>query len=123
MPILYLHYRWWKVLVSVIVVNLLWSKVRTHVISFPLAILGMFFVKLKWIVIPVAAFMFAKSHLWFSCLLTLATPIILPAIGEITPKPHGLDNRISDYFMLQLGYVDRDSPDPEYQKFVRSKNL
>jgi hypothetical protein len=56
--------------------------------------------------------------MWFVCVLTLATPLVLPLIGEITPKPIGLENRISKYFMLQLGYVDKDDPDPEYQRFV-----
>jgi hypothetical protein len=122
-PILYLHYSWWKVLVGVIVLNLLWSTVRTHVVSLQLAILGMLFVRLKWVTIPVSAYLFARSHLWFSCLLTLGTPLVLPVLGEITPKPLGLENRISKYFMLQLGYVNRDDPDAEYQEFIRSHGL
>src|SRR5216684_3827090 len=75
-PILYLYYSWWKVLVGVIVLNLLWSAVRTHVISLPLAILGMLFVRLKWAVIPVSAVLLGRSHLWFGCFLTLATPLV-----------------------------------------------
>jgi hypothetical protein len=117
-PILYLYHPWWKILLSVIVLNLLWSTVRTHVISLPLAIVGMLFVRLKWVAIPIVAFLFARLHLWFGCLLTLATPIVLPLVGEITPKPIGLENQISKYFMLQLGYVNSDDPDPEYQEFV-----
>lgn len=122
-PILYLYFSWWKVLLSVIVLNLLWSTLRTHVVSLPLAVLGMLFARLKWVVIPILAFLFAWSRRWGLCLLTLATPLVLLAIGEVTPKPTGLEKRISSYFMLQLGYVDRDDPDPEYKEFVRSKGL
>src|ERR1700686_1391979 len=94
-PILYLYYSWWRVLVGVIILNLIWSTVRTHVISLPLAILGMLFVRLKWLVIPVSAFMLSRSDMWFVCVLTLATPLVLPLIGEVTPKPIGLENTIS----------------------------
>jgi hypothetical protein len=66
---------------------------------------------------------FARSHLWFGCLLTLATPLVLRVIGEITPKLLGLENRISKYFMLQLGYVNRDDPDAKYEDFIRSRGL
>jgi hypothetical protein len=48
---------WWKVLVGVVVLNLLWSTVRTQVISLQMAILGMLLVRLKWVTIPVSAFL------------------------------------------------------------------
>ena len=113
-PVLYFYFPWWEVLTGVVALNLIWSTLRTHMVSLQFAVFGMLFVKLKWAVIPIAAIVFAVSHRWLNCALTLSTPVLLPILGEFTSKPAGLESKISKYFMLQLGYADLDDRDPEY---------
>jgi len=103
LPILYVYYPWWKVLLAVIIASLLWTAVRYRFTSFALATAGFFFVQLKWITIPVGAFVLFRQHRFLPGALAVVTPFLAAWLG-FAGKIGVIQNR----FMNQLGYPRRN---------------
>jgi hypothetical protein len=106
-PLLYLQYSWWAVLLAVLVATLLWEPFCTRIANMRIATFGVFFSRLKWLTIPVACVVLvAKNHIALA-ILALGTPFIVGLLRapfsllRIQSPPLG---PIEIRFMTQLGY-------------------
>jgi len=77
-PILFIFFQWYYVLLALIIVSWLWAFVRHRFVSPPLAELAVFFVKVKWITIPIAVIYLHTVGIMF-LLLSRFYGRILPA--------------------------------------------
>lgn len=74
LPVLYIFYPAYWVLLGVIVVCFLWLPIRHRFASFRLATIGCFFVRLKWATIPTGIFCLLRERRFVAAAVALATP-------------------------------------------------
>jgi hypothetical protein len=74
LPVLYIFYPAYWVLLAVVVLGFLWLPLRHRFASMQLATLGSFWVRLKWITIPVGLFVLFRESRYIAIAVTLATP-------------------------------------------------
>jgi hypothetical protein len=100
-PVLILFFDWKVVVIGVVIANVVWAFIRYRFVSVPLAYLGAFLVKLKWLTVPsVAVYLFLKGQR-VSTIIALLWPIISFIIGIVPTTQVG---RIQKMFMEELGY-------------------
>jgi hypothetical protein len=103
-PLLYLFFRWYWVLLGVFLVNKLWVLVRYRFQNVQAAAFGSLFVRVKWITMVLAGALFISRARWGLAALTAFTPLIVPILGLGSPADIGL---LQGEFMRQLGYANR----------------
>jgi hypothetical protein len=74
LPVLYLFYPVYWVLLVVVILSFLWLPLRHRFASLQLATLGCLWVRLKWATVPVALIVLLKERRFVAAVLTLATP-------------------------------------------------
>ena len=74
LPILYIFYPVYWVLASLFVAGLLWLPFRYRFASLQLATLGAFWVRLKWVTIPIGTIVLLQQRRYSAVFVTLATP-------------------------------------------------
>lgn len=100
-PILFIFVPWYYVLLAVIVLSWLWAVVRHKFVNPSLAELGVFFVKLKWITIPVAVFYLAYTEHYVLAIVSLLWTYLASIIGFV---PRAYTGAIQKMFMASFGY-------------------
>jgi len=99
-PILLLFYKWWLVILTILIIAVVWSLVKYKFINVRLAEFGIFFAKLKWISIPACAIYFIVSESYGLSILSILWPIVAAGLGA--------GGRIGDIeftFAKKLGFV------------------
>ena len=102
-PILFIFVPWYYVLLVVIVLSWLWAAVRHNFVSYVLADLGVLFVKLKWITIPVAVFYLAYTEHYVLAVVALLWTFLASIVGFVL-APGGQTGKIQKMFMASFGY-------------------
>jgi hypothetical protein len=74
LPILYIYYPAYWVLLGAILAGFLWLPLRHRVASLQLATMGCLWVRLKWLTIPFALFVLFQQRRYIALALTMATP-------------------------------------------------
>lgn len=92
---------WYYALLALIILSWLWATVRHNFVSPALAELAVFFVKLKWITIPVAVIYLAYSGHYVLAIVSLLWTYLAGIVGFV---PGGLTGRIQKMFMACFGY-------------------
>jgi hypothetical protein len=98
----------WKIVVGVtIVLNILWALlIRYNVVILPLAYWATFFVRLKWLAFPLAAYLQYQRGAIALAILAILWPLIVIIVGPFMPPMVG---RIQMMFMKSLGYQPTDA--------------
>jgi hypothetical protein len=91
LPVLYIFYPVYWVLVAVFIAGLLWMPFRYRLASLPLATLGCYWVRLKWATIPVGVVVLLYQARYIAAVVALATPLLagtlnLPGKGGIVEE-------------------------------------
>lgn len=81
LPLFYIYYPVYWVLLVVVLISFSWLPFRHRVASLQLATLGCFWVRLKWIAIPIAIFFLVRQNRYLAIVLTLATPIAVSLLN------------------------------------------
>jgi hypothetical protein len=81
LPILYIFYPVYWVLASVFIAGLLWLPFRYQFASLQLATLGSFWVRLKWVTIPLGIVVLLHQRRYVAALVTLTTPWIVGLVN------------------------------------------
>lgn len=100
-PLLYLKFPWVWVLSAIVILNVVWSPFRDRLANVQVATAGAFFARLKWITIPVSAFLAVRNEAYVVCVLSLLTPIVVPLVGMLTPFREV--GQLQREFLRQLG--------------------
>jgi hypothetical protein len=100
-PILFIFFPWYIILLSIVLLSWLWAAIRHNFVSPSLAELGLFFVKLKWITIPVAAIYLAYTGHYVLAIISLFWTFLAAIVGFV---PGGLTGKIQKMFMACFGY-------------------
>jgi hypothetical protein len=110
-PLLYLRYAWWAVLLVVMGATLAWEPFCTRIANIRIATFGVFFSKIKWASIPVACLvLLVKGHVAVA-VLALCTPLLVGLLRapfsflRIQSPPLG---PIEIRFLAQLGHKDSE---------------
>lgn len=74
LPILYLFYPVYWVLLGVMIVCFIWLPIRHRLASFRLATIGCLFVRLKWATIPAGIVLLLMQERYLTAAIALATP-------------------------------------------------
>jgi len=99
LPILYTLYPVYWVVAAITAAGLFWLPFRYHLVSLRLATLGCFWVRLKWITIPIGVFVLLRQGRFVAAAIALGTPWIsgllnIPGeIGVVERKFWALANR------------------------------
>jgi len=100
-PIVFLFFRWWSVLVVITAANLLWKAFVTYrVVSVDLAFLGEHFARLKWIASILACYLLWRNGAKGTALLALFWPFLAGFVPPISAQI----GVIQQMFMQRLGY-------------------
>jgi hypothetical protein len=85
-PILFIFYPWWTVLLGVVLLDWMWAVIRHKFVSLFLAEVGVWFVKLKWVVCPVVCIYFLYQHIYFVAVLSLFYPLVNVWLMNLAPR-------------------------------------
>lgn len=99
LPIFYLFWPWYSVLIAVAVANVLWRFVRYKFVSYTMAAVGCLFVRLKWPVMLILASYSLWHGQYFLAALTLATPLVVMAM---IPLSTGMVGAVQRKFVDEL---------------------
>jgi hypothetical protein len=75
-PLLYLRFNWWVVVLSIGVATAFWSHVCTRFANLRLANASALFVRIKWITIPIGAFILWRNGRIATAALAVVTPLV-----------------------------------------------
>lgn len=105
-PLFFLIWPWWVVVVSLIVVNVFWGLfVRYNVVIPTLAEFGVYFVKLKWLTVPLVVVLLIMRGQYQLAVVALFWPWLAGIVGYV---PGGLVGKTQKMFMARLGYLYQD---------------
>jgi hypothetical protein len=90
LPMLYLFWPWYSVLIGVAIVSIAWRFVRNKFTSYRLASVGCLFVRLKWPTIFTLAIYFLLHGKYFLSALTLVTPLVAMAMIPLSTGTVGV---------------------------------
>jgi hypothetical protein len=111
-----MKFGWIETLLWIAAINFVWNLAFcTAVISLQLAAFGMLWTKLKWLSIAGYGFYFRSKREWMLAVLTFATPIVLPAIGNVVARPP--TTIIQEIMALSLGLAPTD-PSPQTRRYL-----
>jgi hypothetical protein len=85
-PILFIFYPWWTVLLGVVLLDWIWAVIRHKFVSPFLASVGLWFVRLKWVVCPVVCIYFLYQHIYFVAVLSLFYPVVNVLLMNLAPR-------------------------------------
>ena len=85
-PILLLFFPITKIAIALLITGYVWIFVRTHFVSFRLATLGCFLVRLKWPVMIGMGAYFGWHHNWKLSLLSLCSPLVVMILSALVPS-------------------------------------
>ena len=72
-----------KLAVYLLVLGYVWILFRNRFVSFLLATLGCFWVRLKWVTIPVMCLYFGLHHQWKAFVVSLLSPLVIMFISGV----------------------------------------
>lgn len=105
-PILFIFEPWYLVIGAVFLLMVIWLPFRNSFVVPIVSELAVFFVKLKWISVPVAAiYLFYSGH-YILAIASLLWTLIAAGLGFILPG--GRTNVIQKRLMNALGYENRE---------------
>jgi hypothetical protein len=107
-PILFIFIPWYYVLIFLVILSWLWATVRHIFVSPPLAELGVFFVKLKWVTIPISVTYFLYTGHYALAVVSLLWTYLAAIVGYV---PGGLTGKIQKMFMACFGYEYQNPSD------------
>lgn len=102
-PLLFLFFEWWKIVIVVAILTIAWSFIRYRYVNVTIASLGVYFVNLKWVTCPVAAIYLIVQHNYILAILAVVWPAIT---GFFSLFVGGIKIEvIQNKFMNKLGYL------------------
>ena len=106
-PALLPFFEWWRIIVVVAVLTVLWSAIRYKYINLSMAKFGVYFVFLKWIACPISAIYLIIHHNFILTILALFWPMLAAFLGILVGGTQvGI---IQKMFMRELGYSENIS--------------
>jgi hypothetical protein len=103
LPLLYLYFPVWQVVVVVFCASVVWTAVRYRFVSRGLANAGCLYVRVKWITIPVCAIIAIYERRF----LVAAAIVFIPLYAGLLGMP-GKTGLLQRQFMRGLGYLHSD---------------
>ena len=105
-PILIMFYKWWLVVLFILLIAMVWSLVKYRFVNVRLAEFGIFFAKLKWISIPACTIFFVSSASYILAILSILWPMVAASLGA-----GGKIGDIELIFAKKLGFVTNEERD------------
>ena len=106
-PLLFLIWPWWVIVVDLIVINVFWGLfIRYKTVIPALAEFGVYFVKLKWLSVPFTVVFLIMRGQYYLAAVTLFWPWLAGIVGGV---PGGLVGKTQKMFMTCLGYRHQDA--------------
>jgi hypothetical protein len=75
-PVLFLLIPWWGIIIGILILSYTWTLIRNRYHSLNLALLGAFFVRLKWPVSIIMAMVFLLSGQYVRSVLSALWPVV-----------------------------------------------
>lgn len=99
-PILFIFFEWWHVIIAVIILTWLWAFIRYQFISLTLAWYGAYFVTIRWIVSIIVGLYFLSEKNLFLAIISGLYPMIIMVLKFFVPTTQvGI---LQDMFMDKL---------------------
>jgi hypothetical protein len=108
LPVLYLFWPPCIVLGAVVLLDYMWVPIANGYVSYPLATVGCFWVRLKWPVMPAALAYYLWTHQFYLAVLTAITPLIPRLLVQVVPKGNVIS--VQRKMMKEIGF-DPDQDD------------
>ena len=89
-PVLLIYVDWWELFLGIIVLDWIWSLVRFRYQSITLALLGAFFVRLKWPSSILMGIYFFIMKFYFLSVLSMLWPVLTMFLIFLTPPYDGV---------------------------------
>lgn len=105
-PILFLFFPWWQIVIAIVILTWLWAFIRYKYINITLADLGPLFVLLKWPISVGVGIYFLIKHNYFLAVISTFWPLITLLISHFF-SPHIQIGKLQKIFMDRLGYTRR----------------
>jgi hypothetical protein len=99
-PIAMIFLNWWWVVGGIFFINILWSTIKYRSFSLPIAMAGVFFVRLRWISAAISGLYFIFIQNYFLAFLAVLWPIL----NALIVFPDKL-NRIRLLIAESMGYT------------------
>lgn len=99
-PILLIFFKWWLIILSLILLSMVWSLVKYRFVNVRMAEFGIFFAKLKWLSMPACAVYFISAGRYGLAVIAVLWPIVAAGLGA--------GGRIGDIeltFAKKLGFI------------------
>lgn len=101
-PLLLPFFEWWKIILVVIILTVIWAFIRYRYVNIFMADLGVYFVLLKWITCPVATIYLIVQHNYILAIMAITWPAIAGLFSIFVGGTKiGV---IQNMFMKKLGY-------------------
>lgn len=104
-PILFLFFPWWQIVIAIVILTWLWAFIRYKYINITLADLGPLFVHLKWPISVGIGIYFLIKHNYFLAVISAFWPLITLLILHFSPPTQ--IGKLQKIFMARLGYTRR----------------
>ena len=106
-PILMLFFKWWILLIGVVILTWLWALIRYKFVSLILASISGYVTILKWIVSLGMGIYFLTQKQYINCLASSLYPFIVLLLMFIVPSTKiGV---FQEMFMNKIGYEKKGS--------------
>lgn len=106
-PLLLLWISWWKIVIGLWVVDLLWNTFNEKWVNVSLADFGCYFVKLKWLSSVGMAIYFYANDMLLYAVVSLLWPLITLVLMLLVPS-RTMIGRVESLFLQKIGVY----PDP-----------
>ncbi len=103
-PVLFIFFTWWHVLITLLLVNVVWTFIRYRYVNFYLAQMGTFFVLLKWPASILSCIYLLIERRYGLAILTLLWPLVAGIIGI-----PGKVGKVELLLAKKIGYVSEDA--------------
>ncbi len=102
-PVLFIFFDWWKVLLSLLLISFIWILVRYRIYNYTISNFFIFFVKLKWFSAIGVAVYFSIEKNYLIAVLALLWPFLSGIIGI-----PGQIGKVELMISKHVGYVDEN---------------
>jgi hypothetical protein len=106
LPVFYVYYPVYWVLLGVISVGFLWLPLRHRFASLQLATMGCLWVRLKWVSIPLALFVLFQQERYIAFALTLATPWLASMLNAPAQLIAAFAKSPSQIALVQIKFME-----------------